>query len=509
MTGKVLAKSIADRRAELNAKIAEGEKLMADYENSHKIEFFKPIGTDPKDMPYQVKFLEHLHNGKKIISLVGGNGIGKTTLGAVIVGAACLGVQPWDGRDLPVPLEKPPIKVRILCSDWEKHANVIVENLKTWLPEDQYTTSKNNNGVESKFSFLNGSSIELITNKQDTKDHEGWQGQLIWADEPFEQDKFVANLRGLRQPDNRPMGVFLITMTAVREAWILDEIIQNPDPAYASVTEIPQSANPYLSEEYLRVFKSSLRKSQIIARVDGGWLNLVGLVWGGFDKEIHIIDPFDIPTDWPVVPLIDYHPSHEIAIGYYAVDPFDRIYVIDESYGHMSPENVGDDIIRKTISNAWRVKDAFIDPLSKGDMAYVKNRGLDIPDTFSVLKERLWRHGIELHVATKDKASGIRNVENMLEGPNKTPTLFFFRNMDKIEKERHLWEILRWTYGDDNKPKDENDHFMENLYRMTLTGVKYSKVHRDGYNLKSETDFDPLAADYGIRETQTEFNVWG
>jgi hypothetical protein len=252
-----------------------------------------------------------------------------------------------------------------------------------------------------------------------------------------------------------------------------------------------------------------LSESQKIARVDGGWLNLVGLVWGGFKKDIHIIDPFEIPTDWIVVPLTDYHPSHEIAIGYYAIDPFDRIYVIDETYGHMSPEQVGDDIIRKKTANAWRIRDSFIDPLSKGDMAYVKNRGLDIPDTFSVLKERLWKHGVELHVATKDKSSGIRNVERMLEGPNKTPTLFFFRNLDKIEKEGHLWEIVRWTYGDDNKPRDENDHFMENLYRMTLTGIAYTKFHNEGYSQRAETDFDPLASDYGIHQTETDFDVWG
>ena len=500
--------SIEERLADLEKREDENNKFLSEYEVNHKIEFFKPIGTDPKDIPYQTQVLEHLQAGKKVISLVGGNGIGKTTLGACIVGAACLGIQPWDGKHLPVPIEKPPVKVRVLCTDWEKHANVIVENLKMWLPAEQYTTSKNNTGVESKFTFSNKSTIELITNKQATTDHESWQGQIIWADEPFPQDKFIANLRGLRQPDKRSMGIFLITMTAVSEAWILDDIILNPDPAYASVTEVPQKANPYLSEEYLRVFASSLTENQKIARVDGGWLNLVGLVWGGFSKDVHVIDPFEVPTDWIVVPVVDYHPSHEIAIGYYAVDPFDRIYVIDETYGHLSPEQVGDDIIRKKTANAWRMRDCFIDPLSKGDMAYVKNRGLDIPDTFSVLKERLWRHSVELHVATKDKASGIRNVEKMLEGPNQTPTLFFFRNLDKIEKEGHLWEIVRWTYGDDNKPKDENDHFMENLYRMTLTGIQYTKFHNEGYNAKAETDFDPLAAGYGIHTTESDFDVW-
>jgi len=123
----------------------------------------------------------------------------------------------------------------------------------------------------------------------------------------------------------------------------------------------------------------------------------------------------------------------------------------------------------------------------------------------------LWRRGIDLFVATKDKDSGIRNVEKMLEGPNKTPTLFFFRSLlDKAwaNEEGHIWEIQRWTYDDNNKPRDENDHFVENLYRMTLTGVKYSKPRKETDNLKSETEFYPLQDGYGIKESQTQFDVW-
>jgi len=104
------------------------------------------------------------------------------------------------------------------------------------------------------------------------------------------------------------------------------------------------------------------------------------------------------------------------------------------------------------------------------------------------MRERLWREGIELHVATKDKSSGILNIERMLNGVNGLPTLFFFSSLNKINKEGHIWEIQRWTYKD-GKPKDENDHFMENLYRMSLTGIKYTVPRRRGMELKSETEF--------------------
>jgi len=43
---------------------------------------------------------------------------------------------------------------------------------------------------------------------------------------------------------------------------------------------------------------------------------------------------------------------------------------------------------------------------------------------------------------------------------------------------------------------------------MTLTGVKYSKPRKETDNLKSETEFYPLQDGYGIKESQTQFDVW-
>jgi hypothetical protein len=114
-----------------------------------------------------------------------------------------------------------------------------------------------------------------------------------------------------------------------------------------------------------------------------------------------------------------------------------------------------------------------------------------------VIRDRLSDHGIELHVASKDKDSGIINVEKWLEGPNKMPILFFFRNLNRIEKEGHIWEIQRWVYNDQGKPKDESDHFMENLYRYSLVGNKWSPMAYRRGDLKSELDFDVFKDNYG------------
>jgi len=450
-----------EKLAILDEEISLLRKQEAEHKARNRIEFFEPFF-------YQGLILDYIHGGKMVVTLQGANGIGKTVLGAVVTGSASLGIQPWDGRE--TRWGRNPVKIRIICSDWEKHAKeVMVPKLKEWFPADSYTTSKNNVGVEAHFDFPDTkSSIEILTDKQDTKDHEGWEGDIVWADEPFGRDKFVANLRGLR----KGKGLFLITMTAVREAWILDDIVRNTHPSYASVCEIPQDANPTLTKEFKEVFAASLLDHEKIPRIQGGWLNLVGLVWGGFRKDAyggkisHIVDDFDIPTDWPVVAMVDFHPATPQAISYYAFDKQGRVFVVAEEWKHLSPEETADHIIRKKQINAWRIQDAFIDPLSKGDTAYIKNRGIEIPDAFTVINDRLWKAGIELHVASKDRDSGILNVEQMLNGVNGLPTLFFFRSLTGgIEKGGHIWEIQRWTYKE-GKPKDEDDHFMENLFSV-------------------------------------------
>ena len=440
---------------ELNLNIKE-------YEESHKIEFFKLL-------PHQKLAFDLIKSGKKTVTLQGANQIGKTVFGAAIVISFCLGIYPWSKED--TIFGNRPVKGRILCSDWEKHAaKVIVPELKKWSPAKEYKTSKNNVGVEAFFEFKTGSTLELLTNKQDVNDHEGWKGDFVWSDEPPQREKFVANKRGLIAAN----GLFLLTMTAVTESWVLDEIVLNTDPSYGAVTEIPITANTHLPEEGIRSFVSSLREDEKIARAFGGWLNLVGLIWKGFSSDKHIIDDFNIPPSFPVVAMIDWHTNKPIAVSFYAVDERDNFYLIDEVWQNGSAEEIADHIIKKKLAGALRIEEVFVDPLSKGDSTYVKNMGIEIKDTYHRLKERLAEYQIDLKVASKDKDSGIKNVEDRLIGMNGMPSLFFFRSTNNRYKGAGtIWEIQRWAYDENGKPKDENDHFVENLYRVTLTGLRY------------------------------------
>jgi hypothetical protein len=209
--------------------------------------------------------------------------------------------------------------------------------------------------------------------------------------------------------------------------------------------------NTYLKKEDIESFEKSLTDDEKVARIQGGWLNLVGRVLKEFNKEVHVIEPFKIPSDLPVVAMIDLHLSTPQAVAFYATDKHDRRFGIDEIWDNISPEEIAEEIIAKKRKNLWRLTNVYIDPLAKGDSMFMKNRA-DVQDSFTIIKNRLAPHGILLQVASKDKESGVRNLQDWLKGPNKLPILFFFNTCL-----RHIYEIQRWTYDENGKPKKEND----------------------------------------------------
>ncbi len=445
---------------ELKLSRFETLQRIEQYKNQNKSKYFKPFW-------YQQKILDFLRIGKKTVIFQGANQTGKTILASNIVDSFVNGKERWNEDKISL-FEGRPTSGRIICAEWEHHANeVIVPKLKEWVTAGTYVTKKNNVGVEAFWFFENGSRIELLTHVQETKAHEGWTGDWVWFDEPMPQDKYSANARGLVARN----GVMIITMTALTESWIQDELILKTDPSIGVVKDIPIYENKTLTKEAIEHFAKTCTDDERIARIEGKSLQLAGQILPIFDQDKHIIKPFKIPPDWPVVPMIDWHLSLPIAIGFYTMDKMGRTYAIDEVWENLTPEQVSDEIIKRknAMQTCWNIKHVFIDPLSKGDSEYMKNKfTYHVKDAYTTIEDKLRRYGIVLHVASKNKTFGIQNIKESLKGANGLPTLFFFNNL-----KRHFYEIQRWRFDKNGIPLKENDHFMENLYRFTLTGTQY------------------------------------
>lgn len=450
----------------------------ADYRKSHGSEFLRL-------QEYQQSLVDRMWNQCKRLMLQGANQIGKTLIGAALVDSWARGVQAWDGRQSI--FGGRPTTGRVICTDLEHHADqVLVPKLKEMIPAGAYTTSRNNRGTEAFWRFNNGSSFDLMTIKQDTQSHESSTLDWVWCDEPLPWDKFSANCRGLL----RSHGIFLLTMTAVgRESWILDNFALKTEPIYGCVTRVPMQANKYLSEEAIAQFIKDCPENEIEARVNGGWLHLTGLVVKNFVPDTHLIEPFKLPAHWVVVPFIDIHLNKPQAISFFAYDPMGREYQIDEIWEHLSPEGIADAIIEKKRENNWKILEVGIDPLAKGDSAYIRNRCGEVEDSYTIIERILGTEGIELFAASKDKESGIRNIDAALKGVNGQPTLYFFRGKTDMA----VKQLQRWIYGEDEKPLKKEDDFPENLYRSTLLGSEYTfDLSREEPSIRQPDAFEKM-----------------
>jgi len=509
------------------------EERVEQFEKNNLCFFWEPY-------PWQNRALEVIHD-KTTTAIISANKLGKSCLATNILISWLLGFEPWTigySKDNPDCMTfegqtyrvsslgiKPPVNIILTGEDWKLHiGRVLVPELKKWAPQGWYETKKNEQGTDYLWEWNNRSTLTIMSYSQDDDLFESFRAQGVVMDEPPPHAKYAAMSRGLLLD----CGKTLLSLTPLKEAWILDEIVlsgrrdvgivdnlnitDNPD-LYNSdlkmlggmgltdmqkqsyfdlllyenkakaipVTDRGRSAEKYLEQmaepnklddiSKLKILKfiKDIDPSDVPPRVFGMFKSLVGRVLKQFDTNIHRVTPFDVPTDWPVVPMIDFHLSTPQMVSYWAVNKQDIHFCIGETWANISGDEVADDIIRKKNRFSWNIEDVYIDPLSKGDVAYLKNRlGSNLKDTYSIIEEKLSDHGITLHVASKDKDSGIKNLQTMLKGVNGLPTLYVFDTC-----ERFLYEVQRWVFDDDGKPTKENDHAMENAYRYTLVGNSY------------------------------------
>lgn len=416
----------------------------------------------------------------KVFTFTGANRIGKTTIGTVLAYCTMFGFFPWSRQKMKFPHRKPR-KVRYIGQDWEKHImRVVTPALKEWWPKQRpLSIRKNNVGAEA---FLvdeeTGSSLEIMSNKQDADLHEGWEGDLIVYDEPPKRDIRVANARGLVDRNGRE----LFCMTLLKEAWVDQEVIKArledgaPDPTVFNVHgEIYDNVGFGLTQEGVELFSKKLKPEERDARLLGVPSYMSGLVLPQFSRQTHILKspPAKIPLDWILDIHIDFHPSKPWAVIFKAVDARGFHYIIDEIWDNGSWKAIGEETIRRIRATGCRVSNIIIDPLSKGD----KNSDLNEESVFDKLHDLFYSYGYSLRTASKDKSGGIHIIQGLLITENKMPALFFFPNL-----KRTIMEIEGWMYDDKGIPLKENDDMVEGLYRLCLLDTQYEEMEDEDEN---------------------------
>ena len=114
-------------------------------------------------------------------------------------------------------------------------------------------------------------------------------------------------------------------------------------------------------------------------------------------------------------------------------------------------------------------------------MALVKDQIKDVP----ILQDQLATLGLYFLPASKDLSAGILRVQQSLQFGQengiitKAPELYIFNTCTRTDYEfkRYVWDEWSVRMQEQRnakaKPKDKDDHMMENLYRLLLLEPKH------------------------------------
>ncbi|MBD3261294.1 MAG: hypothetical protein GF334_06350, partial [Candidatus Altiarchaeales archaeon] len=189
--------------------------------DGNKIEYIKTIPTRQEVYDFEV---EKYHN-----YIAGGMVHHNTTILTLLGLSVMYGKYPWDDTSLlHLFPHNFPRKVRYVGQGWQDHIKaVVIPELKKWWPAKRKVETRGNGVITDTFwrDEETGSTLEIMSNNQQSKEHEGWSGDLILYDEPCRKQIYIANARGL--VDRRGREVFAATL--LDEPWIDREIIKKTD----------------------------------------------------------------------------------------------------------------------------------------------------------------------------------------------------------------------------------------------------------------------------------------
>jgi phage terminase large subunit-like protein len=268
------------------------------------------------------KQLDFHNNTARVRLFLGGNRSGKTTAGTVEMLWRLLGIHPFQEC-------KTPIKACMLAQDFQTHVKDIIEpKLMEWAPTGAFRRlERNQQGALTKAILKNGSILDLKSHDQDLKVFEGSDYDYLWCDEPPPEPAFKALFRGLTDRG----GTATITGTPITQPWIHDlyqkakldktnmywaEFVDTAD----NVINIGEG-NSELGEKRIREFADLLDPEEREARIKGRFLHLQGLIFKAWDRNLHLIKPFDWPADWPIWISIDPHPRKPWAVSWIGMTP--------------------------------------------------------------------------------------------------------------------------------------------------------------------------------------------
>jgi len=232
----------------------------------------------------------------------------------------------------------PELKATILPEIYKQCAGYINAGHMEWHSQDR------------RFTLKNGSSIILnyLDNDNDIYRYQGAEMPIIGVDEltQFPQS-WIEYLLTRNRTSNPEWPVMFFAGTnpgGIGHGWVKTRFIDPVPPEQINTIELDDGHNvtrvfipakvddhpiERFKEDYSRKLAGISDEQLRRALRDGDWDVFAGQVFREWRRDLHVIDPFDIPTHWQRWRAMDY--GNNNSVGWFTIDPMtERVYMYRE-----------------------------------------------------------------------------------------------------------------------------------------------------------------------------------
>lgn len=197
------------------------------------------------------------------------------------------------------------------------------------------------------------------------------------------------------------------------------------------------------------------------ALLEGDWDLFIGQVFTEWRRDVHVVEPFAVPTDWPKWRAVDFGYSVPFCCLWAARAPSGQVYIYRELYetGLLDSEQAAK--IRRQSKDDGSMRATFADP----SMWAAQHNGHAVTAVATAYADM----GLTLTKATNDRLSGKQRVHEALYWDNETePMLQVFSSCTNLI--RTLPALVYDLHRVEDVDSDGEDHAYDAL-RYLLMGI--------------------------------------
>ena len=235
--------------------------------------------------------------------------------------------------------------------------------------------------------------------------------------------------------------------------------------------------NPYLmqTDDYM-IMLSSLPEVQRKQFLEGDWSAFENSAFPEFDMSVHVVQPFDIPSNWLRFRTCDWGYSSAACVLWIAVDFDNNFWVYREHY----TQRVTADVFARQVMEKEHNEYIRYGILDSSTWAKRGDAGPSIAETM-IREGCKWRPSDR---SPRSRVAGKLELHRLLTKDLDTgqPKLKVFSNCTNLVRTMPMLPV------DKNNPEDVDTHAEDHAYDALRYGVMSRTVHPKSYDANRYTE---------------------